>query len=76
MSILGKKQMVLEILVENLENPQPQIVYSRTIADRLDMSIKETCQLLKIMHEKGLVVSDSEGEKSLITQAGVQYVNQ
>ena len=71
MSILSKKQLVLEVLVENLSNPQPQVVHSELIADKLKMSIKETCQLLKIMHEMGVVVSDLEGEHALITKEGL-----
>jgi Mn-dependent DtxR family transcriptional regulator len=71
MSILEKKQQVLEILYENLNNPQPQVVDSDLIADRLELSMGETCQLIKIMHEMGVVVSDLEGHKSLITRKGV-----
>jgi predicted transcriptional regulator len=71
MSILTKKQQVLEVLVENLSNPQPQVVHSELIADKLKMSMKDTCQLLKIMHEMGIVVSDLEGQHSLITREGL-----
>lgn len=71
MSIRTKKQQVLEILVENLNNPQPQVVNSGLIADKLEMSLKDTCQLLKIMHEMGVVVSDIEGHNALITREGL-----
>lgn len=71
MSILAKKQQVLEVLVENLSNPQPQVVNSELIADKLKMSTKDTCQLLKIMHEMGVVVSDLEGQHALITKEGL-----
>lgn len=71
MSIHVKKQQVLEILVENLNKPQPEVVNSGVIADRLDMSMKDTCQLLKVMHEMGVVVSDLEGQNSLITKEGL-----
>jgi predicted transcriptional regulator len=76
MSILANKQLVLEILVENLKNTQPQVMNSQQIADRLNMSVKDTCQLIKIMHEMGVVISDVEGEKSLITKEGLRCVNQ
>jgi predicted transcriptional regulator len=76
MSILANKQQVLEILVENLKNTQPQVMNSHQIADRLNMSVKDTCQLIKIMHEMGVVISDVEGEKSLITKEGLRCVNQ
>jgi predicted transcriptional regulator len=75
MSILAKKQQVLEILVENLSNPQPQVVNSELIADKLKMSMKDTCQLLKIMHEMGVVVSDLEGQNSLITREGLNLAH-
>ncbi len=71
MSILAKKRQVLGVLAENLNNPNPQVVTSRLIAEKLKMSMKETCQLLKIMHEMGVVVSDLEGRQSLITRKGL-----
>ena len=71
MSLLEKKQQVLEVLVENLSNPQPQVVNSELIADKLKMSTKDTCQLLKIMNEMGVVVSDIEGQHALITKEGL-----
>ena len=76
MSILANRQQVLEILVENLKNSQPQVVNSRHIADKLKMSEKETCQLIKIMHQMGVVISDMDGQKSLITREGLRCVNQ
>jgi predicted transcriptional regulator len=76
MSILANKQQVLEILVENLSNPQPQVVNSQLIADKLNMSVKDTCQLIKVMHQMGVVISDMDGQKSLITKEGMLCVNQ
>ncbi|MGB3225358.1 MAG: hypothetical protein WBB23_21385 [Desulforhopalus sp.] len=76
MSILANKLQVLEILVENLKNPQPQVMNSHQIADKLNMSVKDTCQLIKIMNAMGVVISDDDGEKSLITQEGLRCVNQ
>jgi len=76
MSILTNKQQILEILVENLKNTQPQVMNSHQIADKLNMSVKDTCQLIKIMHEMGVVISDVDGEKSLITKEGLRCVNQ
>ena len=76
MSIFTNKQRVLEILVENLKNPQPQVVNSRQIADKLKMSEKDTCQLMKIMHQMGVVISDIDGQKSLITREGLLCLNQ
>jgi Mn-dependent DtxR family transcriptional regulator len=76
MSILASKQQILEILAENLKNPQPQVVPSRLIANKLKMSMKDTCQLIKIMHQMGVVESDIDGQQSLITREGLLAVNQ
>jgi predicted transcriptional regulator len=76
MTILANKRQILEILVDNLSNPQPQVVNSQLIAEKLNMSLKETCQLIKIMHQMGVVISDMEGQKSLITRKGLLCVNQ
>jgi len=76
MSILANKQRVLEILVDNLKNSQPQVVYSQLIADKLNMSVKDTCQLVKVMHQMGVVISDMDGQKSVITKEGLLWVNQ
>ncbi|TKB26799.1 hypothetical protein FCL47_06305 [Desulfopila sp. IMCC35006] len=76
MSIFANKKQVLEILVENLKNSQPEVVNSEHIANKLKMSEKDTCQLMKIMHQMGIVISDSDGQRSLITREGLQCVNQ
>jgi len=76
MSIRENKQQILEILVENLKNPQPQVVNSEQIANRLNMSVQDTCQLIKIMNEMGVVVSDIEGQYALITQEGLCCLSQ
>jgi len=74
MSIHTKKRQVLEILYDNLRNPQPQVVNSEQIADKLEMSLKDTCHLLKIMDEMGVVVSQMDGHSALITQEGLGYL--
>lgn len=74
MSIHSKKKQVLEILYDNLRNPQPQVVNSELIADKLEMSLKDTCHLLKIMDEMGVVVSQMDGHSALITQDGLGYL--
>lgn len=76
MSMLAKKKQILQILVANLNNSEPQVVHSEMIADKLEMSVNETCQLLKIMHQLGMVISDGEGQKSLITREGLKCVDQ
>ncbi|WP_136798287.1 MULTISPECIES: hypothetical protein [Desulfosediminicola] len=75
MSVLANKQQVLNILVENLRNEHPQVVESGIIAKRLNMSVKDTCQLIKIMNSMGMVESDSEGMRSLITREGMRTIS-
>ncbi len=74
MSRLLKKQQILQVLVENLATPQPMVVHSNTIAEKLDMSVEETCQLVKIMDEMGMVITDADGQNSLITRKGISSV--
>lgn len=75
MSILStKKQQILEILYNNLSNPQPQVVNSEQIADKLEISVKDTCQILMIMDKMGVVVSQMDGQSALITQEGLGYL--
>jgi predicted transcriptional regulator len=76
MSLGMKKLQVLSILSDNLKNPQPQLVRSTDIAGKLNMSIKEIQQLLKVMDGMGVIKSNVEGQLSLITRLGVQYLNQ
>lgn len=76
MSLGTKKLQVLAILSDNLKNPQPQLVRSADIAGKLNISIKEIQQLLKVMDGMGVIKSNVEGQLSLITQKGVQYLNQ
>jgi len=76
MNILANKQQVLAILADNLKNSQPQVVNSQLIAEELNMNVKDICQLIKIMHQMGVVISDMEGRKSLITKEGLCCVQQ
>jgi predicted transcriptional regulator len=76
MSLGTKKLQVLAILSDNLKNPQPQLVHSTDIASKLNISIREIQQLLKVMDGMGVIKSNVEGQLSLITQKGVQYLNQ
>jgi predicted transcriptional regulator len=76
MSLGTKKLQVLAVLSDNLKNPQPQLVHSTDIANKLNISISEIQQLLKVMDSMGVIQSNVEGQLSLITPKGVQYLNQ
>jgi len=75
MSLLTKKNLILTLLTDNLKNPHPQVVPSEIIAHKLNMSMKETSQLLKIMHDRGDVISDADGLNALITRKGLSCMN-
>ncbi len=71
-----KEQQILQILADNLSTSQPMVVHSETIAAKLEMSIRETCQIVKIMDEMGMVITDGEGQNSVITRKGLDIVLQ
>ena len=75
-SLEDRKQLILTVLSENLKNPQPDLVASASIADRLKMEIAETRQVIKILHDAGAVVSDLDGYYSLITPEGLDWLQQ
>jgi hypothetical protein len=65
-------QKVLELLARNVATSiEPGLVESMRIASELDLSVAETKQLLKIMHEMGIIESNMEMDYSLITRAGL-----
>ncbi len=71
MIFLAYKKQILEILVENLKNEHPEVVESCSIAERINLSAKETCQIIKVMNSKGLVESDQDGQRAVITYEGL-----
>ncbi|NOR25435.1 MAG: hypothetical protein GQ542_13815 [Desulforhopalus sp.] len=72
MSRTIKIQKVLGVLAKNVEiNIQPGLVDSTCIADKLNMTLSETKQILKIMDGMGFVQSNMEADYSLITSAGL-----
>lgn len=71
MSLLTYKYKILEALVENLSNAHPQLVSSVSISERLQIGLKDTCQIVKAMNALGIIESDQEGERALITAFGM-----
>ena len=74
MSIGAKKIEVLQILTQNLNNPNPQLVNSNDIARQLNLSLSETYLLLKIMNDMGIIESNVDNQLSLITLKGLHYL--
>lgn len=77
MRLQALKHKVLRLLAENATNNiSPQVMDTDTIANALDISLTETKQLLKALHASGEIISNMEGQYSLITQEGIQWLNQ
>jgi len=50
------------------------VVDSESIANRLNMSIRETRQMIKCLNDMEVIQSDLEGQLSLITQKGMHWL--
>lgn len=72
MSLRTKSLQILSILSDNLKNPEPQLVRSTYLADKMQVSVKEIQQILKVMDSLGVIQSDVEGQYSLITPEGMR----
>lgn len=70
-----RKLQVLHILSENLKNPEPQLVRSSDIAQRLKMTMPETQTLLNVLNDMGVIESNVDNQLSLITRKGVHYLS-
>ncbi|MGD9948836.1 MAG: hypothetical protein AB7U29_10185 [Desulfobulbus sp.] len=74
MSIGPQKLQILQILSQNLRNPQPDLVRSDAIAHQLQLSLPETELLLKVMNHMGVIESNVDHRLSLITRKGMEYL--
>ena len=69
-------QHVLEILARNAKDSvNPGLMASVAIADKLNLSLTETKQILLSMNKKGFIECNMEVDYSLITQQGVRKLN-
>jgi DNA-binding IclR family transcriptional regulator len=71
MQLDNHKYQILRILGDNLKNPQPQVVDSENIANKLRIPVSETKSLLRVLEQDGAVVTNLEGQYSLITSMGL-----
>ena len=77
MRLQALTNQVLGILAENANNnASPQVMDSDTLARQLDISLAETRQILKVLHASGAIISNMESQYSLITQQGMQWLDQ
>ena len=67
---------VLELLAKNVATKvQPDRVDSVQIADELQLTVSETKQLLKTMHDMGVIESNMDAEYSIITRMGLNRLD-
>ncbi|MCP3933502.1 MAG: hypothetical protein GY705_30910 [Bacteroidetes bacterium] len=73
-----KKQIfhVLNILLDNLKESQPQLVPSINIAGQMDMSMPQLRPVLKAMKGMGVIESDPDLQYTLITLKGLSYLGE
>jgi predicted transcriptional regulator len=76
MSLKKKKIHILTILFENLQETNPQLVSSSTIASQMNLGLPDLQQVLKIMEGMGLIQSDPDQQFSLITRKGLIWLDQ
>jgi predicted transcriptional regulator len=76
MSLKKKKIHILTILVKNLQETNPQLVSSTTIAAQMNLGLKDLQQVLKSMEGIGLIQSDPDQQFSLITRKGLIWLDQ
>ncbi|MEE4242368.1 MAG: Lrp/AsnC family transcriptional regulator [Desulfopila sp.] len=74
MSFFTGRLQFLAILAENARRPYPDVVGSEAIAAKLNISLGETRQMIKCLNDMGVIESDFEGQHSLITQKGMQWL--
>lgn len=74
MKYLDVKHKILNLLLENLKNDQPQAVDSLTLSVKLQLTIKEVRQVVKMMNKMGIVESDQDGDRVVVTHQGLAYL--
>lgn len=76
MSLKKKKIHILTILFKNLQETNPQLVSSATIAAQMNLGLPDLQQVLKSMDGMGLIQSDPDQQFSLITRRGLIWLDQ
>ncbi len=67
---------VLNILLENLKESQPQLVSSTNIAMEMEISLPQLQPVLKAMKGMGVIESDPDLQYTLITLKGLNYLGE
>jgi len=70
------KNTILNLLQENLLNDQPQPMNAESLAEKLQLSLKEIRQIIKMLNKQGFVESDQDGERVVMTHQGQVYLDE
>ena len=68
------KSTILNILQENLQNDQPQPVGAASLAESLQVNLQEIRQTIKMMNKQGVVESDQDGDRVVLTRQGQVFL--
>ncbi len=74
MSLFANQMQFLSILAENSRKPYPTVVDTKAIAARLNISLGKTREIIRCLDYMGVIQSDLEGQRSLITQKGMHWL--
>ncbi len=69
-----KQIKFLSILAKNSKITNSCMISSDRIADELHLSSKQTRELAKYLHAHGVIESDMDGQLSIITRKGIQWL--
>jgi DNA-binding IclR family transcriptional regulator len=70
------KYKILRLLEENSRETTPEVVRSEIIAEKLNLNKTTTQTFIKILHNRGDVLADMDGEFSLLTLQGHNWLQQ
>jgi len=75
MSLQTRKTQVLEVLSDNLKNPNPQLVPTTVIAGQLQISLLDLHDVLKTLDGIGAIQTDPDLRYNLITRKGLSHLS-
>lgn len=71
------KYQILELLADNLNRTQyPNVMDSDIIASELNLPPRKTKDIIKCMRGIGVVESTLDGDYTIITRKGMEYLKQ
>ena len=76
MSMHEYQLQILTILSRNLQNLQPQLVPTATIAEAMDLKLQKLNLVLNTMHAIGLIQTNTDLQFSLITRKGLNFLGE